>query len=741
MSWSGHGSIYLKREKLNRVMERSQKLDQTFPALAEFFSSSQSLEEEFATDLVDKITFSKYPGSQISGSAALRAFVTSEKNLPVLKTNGTIGALVNVLLRVDIQCEGTSKHVENAIQSLHVLLNDDIVVQQRLLANPHIVPIILKLNQYTLEDTQSKAFDILEWLSLLENGLNFLLEKGLVDVLFRSELLHSTKATTRVKHGAVDMILKIATMDPMKISPTVIENALFRLNTSNIPSDGFMDHAAVDSYMEQSLLDSLMLHLKACDRSDIAELGQYILLPFLIKTILDEKFENLDQVHQIVHIISWYSKSLYHSDFLLRNDILAMLQYLVHTDFNIFRRRQNKDPVALATSLKKQIKSKSLFADKRSLPTLMALAIVKPQSSAALKTTDVNFSITISAITIYENLVNVKPDVVGSIISSGFIPALLFRVGSGPDLDVRMNIAAVKFLEKVLLKVCLSQPRFGRKISLIGTLPKPKIYIRLPKIESAVGNEGARGIDYTTGSVKDIALITRTVRAQGVVALFIQSLRRTEHQELIRQSLLGLSYLHFPAIASDIYGPENISRICHLTKTKQECYFCGLALVCDSILYLDVSLENINEIIQCHAIEMLCKALHLSSWMFFMKDTVYRALSKLTQHPEFYSILVRINEVPIVCYEMTIRKRSDSRKNRRARLVAGEDDDGTEALFFVLRQDWAATRIQSIVRRSSSAAATHFRRQTKFAHAEIRAKEIAEHAAAKDNSKRIKKKL
>ena len=570
MSWSGHGSAYLKREKLNRVMERTRKLDESFPALSEFFSSSHSLEEEFASDLIQKITFSRYPGSKISGGAALRAFVTSDKNLPVLKTNGTIGALVNILLSVDVAKEGTSNHVESAIQSLHILLQCDTIAQQRLLANPHIVPLILKLCQYTIEDAQSKSFDILEWLSLIDHGLNEFIDQGLIEVLFKSELLHSARATTRVKHGAVEMIYKISNIDALKLAPNNIETVVVDAE-SNL---------RVDLYMEEYLLDSLMAHLKICDRNNFANLAQYVLLPYLIKKVLDERFVNLDDMHKAVQILAWYSKSVFHTEFLLRNDILPMLQYLIRTDFNIFRRSERKDPAALAAEIRKKLASKSMLADKRSLPTLMAVATVKPQSSTYVKTDDINFGVTMQSIHIYEHLVNAKPDVVVSIISSGFIPALLFRVGYGPDLDIRLNITAVSFLESVLLRVCLSQPRYGRKISLVGTLAKPKTYLRGPFVEQQ------KQVDYTTGSTKDLGLITRTVRAQGVVSLFISSMRRTEHQELIRKALLGLSYLHFPTIAADIYGPENISRICHLTKTKQDCFFAGLALVCDAILYL-----------------------------------------------------------------------------------------------------------------------------------------------------------
>jgi hypothetical protein len=124
-----------------------------------------------------------------------------------------------------------------------------------------------------------------------------------------------------------------------------------------------------------------------------------------------------------------------------------------------------------------------------------------------------------------------------------------------------------------------------------------------------------------------------------------------------------------------------------------------------------------------------------------MKDTVYKAIARLAQHPNFYTILVNLGEVPIVCYELTLRRKSDSRKNRRSRLAAGEEDDGTEKLFSVMRQDWAVSRIQSIFRRQAGKAVIRERRGTRMFQTNLREKEIVGVAAAKESSNRNKQNL
>ena len=184
-----------------------------------------------------------------------------------------------------------------------------------------------------------------------------------------------------------------------------------------------------------------------------------------------------------------------------------------------------------------------------------------------------------------------------------------------------------------------------------------------------------------------------------MLALLMSSLKRTDEAELVKETLLTLSYFQFSCIQSDIYATENISRICHLTRTKQECFFSGLALVCDAVMNPDVSDYSINETIECHAVEMLCRALALSGWMFTMKDTVYSALGKLSTHPKFYEMVLKCGGLPWIMYEIYNRKKSGAKSSRRARALTEEEDDGTDALLVVLKQDYAVSRIQSVVRR------------------------------------------
>jgi hypothetical protein len=82
-------------------------------------------------------------------------------------------------------------------------------------------------------------------------------------------------------------------------------------------------------------------------------------------------------------------------------------------------------------------------------------------------------------------------------------------------------------------------------------------------------------------SYKDLKMISNTLQAQGVSNLFLQSLMKTEDQDLIKEALMGLSCMKFSCIQESVYNVDNLSRICHLTQNKDICFFPGLDLICN----------------------------------------------------------------------------------------------------------------------------------------------------------------
>ena len=699
-SWSGHGSIYQKRERMRRVAERAD--NDRLPTLDEIFNSGKTLEDDFANDLVEKIQFCRYPGSKRSGGSAVRAFLTSDTNVMVLKRNGTIGALINTLLQVDIKNECDSKHIENTVQSLHILCKNDSVAVQRFVHNPHAVPLLLKLCKYTHEETQSMCFDVLEWISNVLGGISLLLEHNIMEFLFISELLHSNRALIRVKHGAVHLILRLTHMDPLSFLHHRFEDVLL---------DATMSVRRVDAYMEVHFLTAMLAHLNALKSNNQMLVEPFKLVPYFLLKIIDEKFEDLDHLSQLVRLIALISSYPHHIEYLLHHDLMVALQYLVRTDFELYRGDKSSDPVAKAKSIEKQRKQNSVFADKRSLPTLMALSTVKPQQmGGSSKSDDVNFNMCALSVEIYEHVIDVKQEVIVAIVSSGLIPALLFRVGSGIDLDIRVNRMVVRFLHKLLLKVTFGQLHHNRKVNLCNMLTKPVKYARgilrdsekdKRQVKILVEHTAVAGKHEEAGKLSqahDLRMITTTMRAQGVVDLFINSMKREKEDQLMKEAILALSCFKFSCIREDIYVSETISRICHLTISKQDCYYSGLSILCDAINDPDVRPENLTDIIECRAMDILIGALRLSGWEFTMKEDVYKAVANLSTLPQFCDKLqIATKGVSTLVYEIRLHKGAE-RASRRQRALNDEEDDGTELLLLTMKKDLSATRIQALAR-------------------------------------------
>ena len=53
--------------------------------------------------------------------------------------------------------------------------------------------------------------------------------------------------------------------------------------------------------------------------------------------------------------------------------------------------------------------------------------------------------------------------------------------------------------------------------------------------------------------------------------------------------------------------------------------------------------ENLTDIIECRAMDILIGALRLSGWEFTMKEDVYKAVANLSTLPQFCDKLQRIS--------------------------------------------------------------------------------------------------
>jgi hypothetical protein len=97
-----------------------------------------------------------------------------------------------------------------------------------------------------------------------------------------------------------------------------------------------------------------------------------------------------------------------------------------------------------------------------------------------------------------------------------------------------------------------------------------------------------------------------------------------------------------------------------------------------------------------------------------LKGKVYRALARLTRHPSFYDKLKKENGIPVMVFELKLRRQAHRQSNRKSSVAsvhseksqdemlapaADEDEnDFTDELVARLKKDHACIKIQACAR-------------------------------------------
>lgn len=338
------------------------------------------------------------------------------------------------------------------------------------------------------------------------------------------------------------------------------------------------------------------------------------------------------------------SKDTEHCEFLLKNSLGISLQYIVRTDFELFRRVVDPSRSA-ALKHRRHPSSSSLPSSPAPSSFLSARSLSSSQSPTRTHTSsssrhnqspssrkgnltvnlvrdsinqvvssksieDINFKLTRLVILIYENVLKLGIHVIGDIVSSGLMSGLLFRVGKGENIEKRFFKLVNHFIYLLLIKLCLTLDSSERSMAVIELAP-PEVYTRggnkssdlgdLPgtsrrkhTISSSISSPSSPSspailTDITNKLVKDqsepitIRTVTKKLHVQGVTELLIHSLDSDDY-DVIRDSLVSLASLHFPTIKSLILVEKVLGRITGYTHTRRDCFYSGLALIADVCL-------------------------------------------------------------------------------------------------------------------------------------------------------------
>lgn len=683
-------SILTTRRRIEQIKDRT---DNTIlPKLNSTYATHGKISTELSKDIVDRMTFSTFPNADEDGTAAIAAFLMNSYNLDCLKTSGTLGSVIELLRRGNIKENVKSPHIENLLISLHTLcinngIGDEIILS-RLLCNPNAIKVVLELVKYTSGKSQIRAMELLIAISKVEGGVHVLIKNNVFGTIVTSELLYRRSTIESVKHNAAALI-----------------NRLCALSPKDFPLDRVLEHTLddigeprIDAYMEIQILNGFLQYLTWLNDNKKVMPRLFSMLPYLIDEIKSENFDSLDHLQLIVKCCVGLSQDPKHVEYMLTNGLSAALQYLVRTDLTLYRKKQKGTGVSknMLDKLKAIKYKRTGIQDtgERPIQTLVALSIIKPPGNAKdNRSDDINFTTIRSAIIMFENIIELRFDYIENITSSGIIPALIFRVGSGNDMDTRFNKVLVNFICNIFKKVLA---KLNCKATMATSMVvENKGFVHLGELFSPSASVATVEIDNKKEYAVDMRTMTNTMHVQGVTKLFCSSLSMDD-PEVVQQSLYTLSIMSFEIVMDDLIKDENFDRIIFLLSTRQDCFSPGLSLTCDLVCSPIMNEEILTRVMmQTKIIKQFIKSLKLSGWIFHFKGTVFKALSKFAYHPKFRLQLIEANGLSTVVTE-TKKRKKQLQTDRRAR--TNMDDDSTEIMMNILKQDIASATIQAHIR-------------------------------------------
>jgi hypothetical protein len=477
--------IFTVRMRMERLEERTN--DTVLPPIEDLFRKEE-MAAGLTKEFVENMTFSKYPEVKKSSASALKAMLMNTNNLDELRACGIVGSIIEAVRRVDLKKEEEvqGSHIEHLVESLHILTENNEGMLIRLVSHPMGTKTIIRLCRSLRDKLQALCFDILEWIHQMMDGPRELLNYDILKTLLSPTFLFKKTTSMDVRHRACHLISQLTPKAPMLFDPEVMNMLVLE------PKSG---KRRIDGYMEMQLLSSLLVHMAWRERVQKGFLPfTFTLISHLLNEVMGEHFESVEHMQQIMRIAVILSKDPKHADYMWSHRLDASLQYLVKTDFSLYRRKAEtssgtkSEEKAKMDKIKKsnvgKAKRKSILdSGERPASTLMFLSLVKPDKggkNSAARNEDINYFTTRYVVILYENIMNVKMEIVHDLVSSGVLGALLFRVGKGSDRNPRFNKLVTHFLHQILSKVMLYQPHKGHHMSMLpsGKVTKLYCYVR-----------------------------------------------------------------------------------------------------------------------------------------------------------------------------------------------------------------------------------------------------------------------
>lgn len=465
--------MFTLRQRMERLEERTKGT--VLPPIEDLFRKEEA-NPTLTKEFVEHMSFSKYPGTKEFSASALKAMLHNTNNLEELRSSGVMGSIIEAVRRIDLKKEEevNGTHVAHLVESLHVLTENDENMLTRLVSHPSGTRTVIRLCRSLRGKLQALCFDILEWIHQMIDGPKELLNYDILKTLLSPTFLFKKTTLMDVRHRACHLISQLTPKAPMLFDVEIMNMLMLDPKTGK---------RRVDGYMEMQLLTSFLVHMawrQKVGRNFLPFI--FTMISHLLNEVMGESFESVEHMQQIMRIAVILSRDPKHADYMWTHRLDAALQYLVKTDFSLYRRKaettsgSQSDEKAKLDKIKNssvgKAKRKSILdSGERTPSTLMFLSLVKPDaptgSKSATRNEDINFFCTRYVVILYENVMNIRMEIVHDLVSSGVVGALLFRVGKGTDRNPRFNKLVTHFLHQILQKIMLYQPHMGYHMALL----------------------------------------------------------------------------------------------------------------------------------------------------------------------------------------------------------------------------------------------------------------------------------
>lgn len=264
---------------------------------------------------------------------------------------------------------------------------------------------------------------------------------------------------------------------------------------------------------------------------------------------------------------------------MLKHGLGLVLQYIVKTDFELWRKPIMAVTKSSRTGVSKETRSSSQ----------LLLEAIRAVPMKASKLEEVNYKSTRYAVQIYENVIDHDSSEISEIVTSGLISGMLFRVGTGQHIDQRFNRLVVHFIREILIIVSITQNQDSIALEAApsrfvpGNKKKKRKFQRGDEVTKAIEDGNVVEISTLEAPVQktDVRSVSTTLHSQGVTGLFLQCILGADDVELVSEAMAGLSLLSFSCIVSNICNENVMGKICFYCLTRYDCFFPGLSLVCE----------------------------------------------------------------------------------------------------------------------------------------------------------------